>query len=403
MNNCTSATFLLSLAGDTLNTVEECDRYTGLGYLIQYNFTARHIAPTYMAVATEGIAREALQQDFKIDATLSPLPLSNLETKAAEQQDVFLAWFLLVLSFPFIAGSFGTFVVAERESKAKHLQTVTGVKPTGYWLSTYFWDVANYQIPLWIVVALFFIFGVDAFTTTDYDAIWGVLLAMFLFGPAAAGFTYCVSYMFKSPALCNVVIIVFGFLLGMGGTIAVVILEILGENPFDPKPTLTKIATILTWIFRFHPCFNLGRAVYYAISIDVFIFFYPGATSVFDEKLILWDVVFLAWQSVVYVFLAIQIDIWSTNPRIVSIFKSFGYILTCSCPKSPETDITTALAEDSDVIAEEERVNSGGANSDAIVIDKLTKIYDNGKKAVNSLSLGIPPGQVFGLLGVNGA
>jgi ATP-binding cassette, subfamily A (ABC1), member 3 len=45
----------------------------------------------------------------------------------------------------------------------------------------------------------------------------------------------------------------------------------------------------------------------------------------------------------------------------------------------------------------------GEANDDLIVIDKLTKIYDNGKVAVNELSLGIPPGQCFGLLGINGA
>lgn len=403
LTNCTRATFGLETLGDTLNTYDECDRYTGLAYLIQYNFTAPHISPTYMTVATEGIAREALQRDFKIEATLHSLPLSNLETKAAEQQDVFLAWFLLVLSFPFIAGSFGTFVVAERESKAKHLQTVTGVKPSGYWVSTYLWDVVNYQIPLWIVVALFFIFGVDAFTTTDYDALWGVLSALFLFGPAAAGFTYCVSYAFTSPALCNVIIIVFGFLAGMGGTIAVVILNILGESPFDPKPQLVNIATIITWIMRFHPCFNLGHAVYYSVSIELFIFFYPDATSVFDSELILWDIVFLAWQSVAYLLLAIQIDIWSTNPHIVSYWKSFVYLLTCSRPRSPDRDITRALAEDSDVLAEEERVNLGNANGDVIVIDKLTKVYDNGKKAVNSMSLGIPPGQVFGLLGVNGA
>ena len=50
--------------------------------------------------------------------------------------DAFAAWFLLVLSFPFIAGSFATFIVTERESKAKHLQTVAGVQPSAYWLST---------------------------------------------------------------------------------------------------------------------------------------------------------------------------------------------------------------------------------------------------------------------------
>jgi hypothetical protein len=50
---------------------------------------------------------------------------------------------LSVLSSPFIAGTFGTFIVAERLSKAKHLQTVAGVKESAYWLSSYSWDILN--------------------------------------------------------------------------------------------------------------------------------------------------------------------------------------------------------------------------------------------------------------------
>jgi ABC-type multidrug transport system ATPase subunit len=36
-------------------------------------------------------------------------------------------------------------------------------------------------------------------------------------------------------------------------------------------------------------------------------------------------------------------------------------------------------------------------------MSQLTKIYPNGKVAVNQLSLGIAPGECFGLLGINGA
>lgn len=405
INNCTNNIGFLGLVeGNVLNDANDCPKYTGLGYVIQYNFTAYHVTPTYMAVATEGIARQALEDDeFFIESTIHPLPLTDFENSVVESEDSFSAWFLLVLSFPFIAGSFGTFVVAERESKAKHLQTVTGVKPSGYWVSTYLWDVMNYQLPLWIVVALFFIFGVDAFTTTNYDVFGGVLLAMILYGPAAAGFTYCVSNLFTSPALCNVVVIITGFLIGMGGPLTVIILTLIGKDPSNPKDNLVDIAKILSWVLRFHPSFCLGRSMYYAISIDILRYLYPDVDSVWDKEMLLYDILFLAWESVVYLWLAIQIDIWSTNPSIVSIWKKLTGCLCCIGGRSPERDITRALAEDSDVLAEEERVATGGANNDIIVIDKLTKIYDNGKKAVNSLSLGIPPGQVFGLLGVNGA
>jgi ATPase subunit of ABC transporter with duplicated ATPase domains len=57
---------------------------------------------------------------------------------------------------------------------------------------------------------------------------------------------------------------------------------------------------------------------------------------------------------------------------------------------------------DDDVSAEEQLVLSGSSDRDAIAIKRLTKIYDDGKLAVDNLSLGIAPGECFGLLGING-
>ena len=98
--------------------------------------------------------------------------------------------FFLVLSFPFITGAFATFIVQEKSSKAKHLQTVAGVKPFSYWLSSYIWDVCNYQFPLWITICLMFAFDIEPLTTSDNDRNISTILLLFFFGPAAAGFTY---------------------------------------------------------------------------------------------------------------------------------------------------------------------------------------------------------------------
>ncbi len=74
-------------------------------------------------------------------------------------------------------------------SKAKHLQTVAGVKPSAYWLSSFAWDVMNYQFPLWIVITLMYALGVDSFTTTENNIRGATICIMILFGPAIAGFT----------------------------------------------------------------------------------------------------------------------------------------------------------------------------------------------------------------------
>ena len=119
----------------------------------------------------------------------------------------------------------------------------------------------------------------------------GVLALLLLFGPAAAALSYCFSFMFKSPSLCNVAIIISGFLIGMGASIgmfaaldvriarhgscqlspscfirpAALILRLLGMNPFDPKDKLVRIAIIIEWIGRFFPTFCLGKGTIYVL------------------------------------------------------------------------------------------------------------------------------------------
>ena len=54
----------------------------------------------------------------------------------------------------------------------------------------------------------------------------------------------------------------------------------------------------------------------------------------------------------------------------------------------------------SDVIAEEERVRSGAADESSLILVKdIKKMYAGGKYAVRGLSIGIPNGECFGLLG----
>lgn len=121
------------------------------------------------------------------------------------------------MSFPFIGGAFGSFVVHEKSTKTKHLQTVAGVEPSAYWLSTYLWDIVNYQIPLWATIFLMFAFDVGILTTNNRGIFGGICTILFLFGPALAGFAYCVSFAFNSASACNIFVIVFGCLIGIGG------------------------------------------------------------------------------------------------------------------------------------------------------------------------------------------
>ena len=129
--------------------------------------------------------------------------------------------------------------------------------------------------------------------------------------------------------------------------------------------------------------------------------------TVWSEPVLLVEVIFLAWESVVYLVLAICLDMWSGNPRALSIWKNFADTITLRrfVRRSQPSALTVreALPDDEDVVLEQERVINGEATNDLIVLNRLSKVYDNGTVAVDNFSLGVPPGECFGLLGINGA
>jgi ATP-binding cassette subfamily A (ABC1) protein 3 len=388
--------------------VAYCEKYGGVGYVVNYNYTALHASLIYQALADEALMREALNDDdLKISANVHPLPLTSTEQSLGAAEDAFIAWVLVVLSFPFIAGTFATFIVTERSSKAKHLQTVAGVHPSAYWLSSFIWDVLNYQLPLWITVVLMFAFDVDAFTTSDRDVVGGTIISLILFGPAAAGFTYCLTFAFTSASMCNLFVIIFSFLIGLAGPLVAFILRLIGDPSGLNNSSLLAAANIIEWILRLFPSFNLGSSLLKIINIQFLESFAEEPITVWHPTALLYETIFQAISCVAYILLAIQMDKWSTRPRTVGIWQALIRFVTCQgvCRDStPRGEVKSAIAvDDEDVIAENQRVAVGEANSDLIVIDQMTKVYGNGKVAVDNLSLGIPAGQCFGLLGINGA
>jgi hypothetical protein len=111
--------------------------------------------------------------------------------------------------------------------------------------------------------------------------------------------------------------------------------------------------------------------------------------TVWNTDIIGLEIMFLALQSVLYPCLTVYIDILSTRPSFWRKFRKNRSLF-----KTDREDI------DEDVAAENERIANGAAYDDIIIINKLTKCYPNGKLAVKNVSLGIPSGQCFGLLGI---
>ena len=115
--------------------------------------------------------------------------------------------------------------------------------------------------------------------------------------------------------------------------------------------------------------------------------------------------IYMAIESVLFIIMVLVIDSRKNNPsRQASVALKESKL----SKRELEAEQRKVSQEDSDVHRERLRVYEGRAKHDRIILDSLRKAYltENSKDkkvALKSLSLGIPEGECFGYLGVNGA
>ena len=79
-----------------LNYSTGCSRFNGVGYTVQYNFTALHAALVFENMATEALVRQGTSNsDIWIKTTIAPLPVTKVEENIRAGTDAFLIWFLV--------------------------------------------------------------------------------------------------------------------------------------------------------------------------------------------------------------------------------------------------------------------------------------------------------------------
>jgi hypothetical protein len=74
------------------------------------------------------------------------------------------------------------------------------------------------------------------------------------------------------------------------------------------------VANIIAWILRFTPTFCLGKALFNAINIELFMYIKGDDTlTAWTEAILLYEVYFLVGQCILFPLLAIQLDRWSSK------------------------------------------------------------------------------------------
>jgi hypothetical protein len=109
---------------------------------ILHNASSPHAVAAFNQAFAESLFKQCTgKSSARLISENHPLPLTtqqNIEVKTALSV---LAVMFVLIPFCYIPGAFVVFQVKEKSCKSKHLQLVSGVNLTSYWISSYLYDM----------------------------------------------------------------------------------------------------------------------------------------------------------------------------------------------------------------------------------------------------------------------
>ncbi|OWK60783.1 ATP-binding cassette sub-family A member 13 [Lonchura striata] len=280
----------------------------------------------------------------------------------------------IMLGFSILTASIGTAIVKDRVSGTKRLQHITGLGYKTYWLANFCCDMLFYMVPVTLCVGVISAFQLSAFTFR------------------------------KNLAATVLLLILFGYIL-IEDDVAMDMLSYTHSvmhpflNSYYSTDSLVKsfqnIYNILKWAFIIFPQFCLGQGLmelsYNQIKFDLTRNFgIDSYVSPFEMDFLGWIFVAMSLQGTLLLLLRLFLH-WDL------LWKPRGH---CS------VNNMDSPSEDVDVEMERQRLFGGRTSNDVLLLYNLRKCYGGFSKkntAVENISLGIPRGECFGLLGTNGA
>ncbi|XP_068041307.1 ATP-binding cassette sub-family A member 13 [Anomalospiza imberbis] len=297
----------------------------------------------------------------------------------------------IMLGFSILTASIGTAIVKDRVSGTKRLQHITGLGYKTYWLANFCYDMLFYMVPVTLCVGVISAFQLSAFTFRKNLA--ATVLLLILFGYATLPWMYLASRFFSSSDVAFISYISLNFVFGLCTMLVTLLPRLLAI--ISKVQSFQNIYNILKWAFIIFPQFCLGQGLielsYNQIKFDLTRNFgIDSYVSPFEMDFLGWIFVAMSLQGTLLLVLRLFLH-WDL------LWKPRGH---CS------VNGTDSPSEDVDVEMERQRLFGGRTGNDILLLYNLRKCYGGFNKkntAVENISLGIPRGECFGLLGTNGA
>ncbi|KAL1427722.1 hypothetical protein MTO96_017158 [Rhipicephalus appendiculatus] len=220
------------------------------GTVLWYNGQIQHTAPLITTAYNNARLRNVTGDDeatFSFDVTAPRPPknktvvklgVSKAESEQIRSQNtyrVLLPKVLRSIFFPLVSSlmcsNFVLFPIAERALQVKHLQLLTGLSPTLYWVLNFIFDFMFYMgTAVFVLIPLAF-FEEGALSSTDIRLIFILNL---LLGYAALPLIYIASFFFDSPGLGFTALSIIMFVVSSMGCLGEVFMETYASQVNSP-------------------------------------------------------------------------------------------------------------------------------------------------------------------------
>eukprot|EP01065_Artemidia_motanka_P019215 TRINITY_DN2277_c0_g2_i1.p1 TRINITY_DN2277_c0_g2~~TRINITY_DN2277_c0_g2_i1.p1 ORF type:complete len:2055 (+),score=589.91 TRINITY_DN2277_c0_g2_i1:857-6166(+) len=329
-----------------------------------------------------------------------PLPWSDREKQTIESIQIIFTGIFILIPFTFIPSNFVSFIVKERECKAKHVQIVSGVSPLAYWTSSFVFDLLAYCGTLVLAFIVFFADSRDEYIGGG-DVFFATFLLFFLYGASSICASYFWSFAFNTHSQAQTVVLIGNFITGF--------ILVIGSQIMDLIDSTKGPNKVLKYFYRFIPSYCLGEGII-GLGLRQLISLFDDEQGPFD-----WDVTgaslcYMGLFTPVYFGLTLLLEDATIRAKVFGMWQK----RPCQGPGQRRYNIDGAdgLEEEEDEQVKEEReavAGPEGREGDLVTVQNLRKVWPptgnqtRPKVAVHNLSFGVKRGELFAFLGTNGA
>nr|XP_054603018.1 glucosylceramide transporter ABCA12 isoform X2 [Nothobranchius furzeri] len=370
---------------------------------VWFNPEGHHTMPAYLNSLNNFILRSKIPADkdpqqYAISVSSHPYfgRMDDEDTVVEGLLQILVAMCVLT-GFSIMTSSFALYEVNEHQSGSKRLQHIAGISEAFYWSVNFFYDMVTYLIPVTLTICVIAAFQIPAFT--DRQNLGAIALLLVLFGFSTFPWMYLLSGVFRDGEIAFISYVCINLFISINTIMSTSILYFLGQIARQNPEFIQEIFRKLCNAFLIFPQFSFGNGMMILARTNIEVQILSGYgidayKNPFSTDGLGWMFISSFIQGCFFFMLRLVLN--------KSLMRKVRHLILGrkTVPQvAPEQ-------EDEDVSTEHLRVASGAASSDLLQINQLTKVYQHLNKkvhAVKRLSVGIPAGECFGLLGVNGA